>query len=149
MAYFVAEAKRMPSITALRRQLGQKLPAYMVPAYFVQLAEFPRAAGGKIDRGALPSPGTLRPALAAPFVAPRNPGEAKLARLWTEVLGVDEIGVHDPFLELGGDSIRAMQLISRIVDAFQLELSVGTLLVSPTIADMAQVLELHQAEGAA
>ena len=148
VAYFVPEAERTPSITALRRELDQKLPGYMVPAYFVQLAEFPRAAGGKINRGALPSPARLRPALQTPFVAPRNPAEAKLARLWAEVLGLDEVGVHDPFLELGGDSLRAMQLVSRILDVFHVELSVRALLDSPTIADMAEVLALHQAGGA-
>ncbi len=148
VAYFVAEAERTPSIAALRRELGQKLPAYMVPAHFVELAELPRAPGGKINRGALPSPGSPRPGLHIPLVAPRNPDEEKLARLWTEVLSVDEIGVHDPFLELGGDSLRAMQLISRIVDVFHVNLSVRALLVSPTIADMAEVLALHQAREA-
>jgi len=145
VAYFITDAGRTPSITALRRELGRKLPAYMVPAYFVELAEFPRAPGGKVNRGALPSPGNLRPGLPIPLVAPRNPNEARLARLWTEVLRVDEIGVHDPFLELGGDSLRAMQLISRIVDVFHIKLPVRALLVSPTIADMAEALALHQA----
>jgi amino acid adenylation domain-containing protein len=148
VAYFIAEAERTPSITALRRELTQKLPGYMVPAYFVQLDELPRAAGGKISRGALPSPGRLRPKLCVPLVAPRNATEVKLARLCAEVLGLDTVGVHDSFLELGGDSLRAMQLVSRMVDAFQIKLSVRALLDSPTIADMAQVLTLHQAGGA-
>jgi amino acid adenylation domain-containing protein len=147
-AYFVPEGERTPSITALRQELSQKLPGYMVPEYFVPVAEFPRAAGGKINRGALPSPGRQRPALQIPFVAPRNPTELKLARLWTEVLGVDEIGVDDPFLELGGDSLRAMQLMSKIVNVFHIDLPERTPLDSPTIADMAAVLALHQATGA-
>ena len=120
----------------------------MVPAYFVQLTEFPRAPGGKIKRGALPSPDSSRPSLQVPFVAPRNSSEVKLARLWTEVLGVDEIGVHEPFLELGGDSLRAMQLISRIVDVFHIDLSVRALLGSLTIAEMADAVALHQVEAA-
>jgi aryl carrier-like protein len=140
VAYFVPAAGRTPSITALRQALAQKLPGYMVPEYLVQLAEFPRAAGGKINRGALPSPGRLRPPLQIPFVAPRNPAEEELARLWTEILGIDGIGVHDPFLDLGGDSLRAMQLMSRIVKFFDADLSVRTMLESPTIADMAGVL---------
>ena len=148
VAYFVTDAERTPSISALRRELGQKLPAYMVPAYFVELAELPRAPGGKVNRGALPSPASLRPELAIPLVAPRNSNEARLAGLWTEVLRVDKIGVHDPFLELGGDSLRAMQLISRIVDVFHISLPVRCLLASPTIADMAEALAVHQAREA-
>jgi len=148
VAYFETEAGQTVSITALRRELARRLPAYMVPAYFVQLTEFPRAAGGKINRGALSSPGSQRPALPVPFVAPRNPNEAELARLWTEVLSVDAIGVHDPFLELGGDSLRAMQLISRIAGVFDVNLSVRSLLVSPTIAEMAEILASHQAGAA-
>lgn len=112
----------------------------MVPEYFLELAEFPRAAGGKINRGALPSPGRLRPPLQVPFVAPRNAAEEALARLWTEILGIDGVGVHDPFLDLGGDSLRAMQLMSRIVKVFDVGLSVRTMLESPTIADMAAAL---------
>ena len=112
----------------------------MVPAYFVQVEEFPRAAGGKVNRGALPSPGSRRPALRVPFVAPRNPTEAKLARLWSEALNLDAVGVHDAFMELGGSSLRAMQLTSRIADEFQIHLSLRTVFDSPTIADMAQVL---------
>jgi tyrocidine synthetase-3 len=148
VAYFVPEAERAPSITALRQELEKKLPGYMVPAYFVQLAEFPRAAGGKINRGALPSPASVRPALQTPFVAPRSLAEAKMARLWTEVLCLDEVGVHDPFFELGGDSLRAMKLLSRIRNVFHVELSVKTLLDAPTIADVVEVLALHQAGGA-
>ena len=71
-----------------------------------------------------------------------------MARLWAEVLGLDEAGVHDPFFELGGDSLRAMKLVSRILNVFHVELSVRTLLDSPTIADMVKVLALHQAGGA-
>ena len=148
VAYFVSDAERTPSVTALRRELGQKLPGYMVPEYFVQLAEFPRAAGGKIHRGALPAPGSVRPALGTHLVAPRNPIEAALARLWTDVLGLDEVGVHDPFLELGGDSLRAMQIMSRIVNAFHVDVSLETLLHSPTVAEMAEVLARHRAGGA-
>jgi acyl carrier protein len=115
----------------------------MVPAYFVQLAEFPRAAGGKINRGALPIPGKARPALAIPLVAPRNPTEARLAGLWTEALRLDAVGVHDSFLELGGNSLRAMQLVSAIVDAFQVKLSARALFDAPTIAGMADVIALQ------
>lgn len=147
MAYFVPDGEWTLSITALRQELEQKLPGYMVPAYFVQLAEFPRAAGGKINRGALPSPARLRPALQTPFVAPRSPAEVKMARLWAEVLCLDEAGVHDPFFELGGDSLRAMTLVSRILNVFHVALSVRALLDSPAIADMVEVLALHQAGG--
>ena len=77
VAYFVPDAERMPSVTALRRELGQKLPGDMVPEYFVQLAEFPRAAGGKIHRGALPAPGSVRPALGTPFVAHATPSRQR------------------------------------------------------------------------
>ena len=71
-----------------------------------------------------------------------------MARLWAEVLCLDEVGVHDPFFELGGDSLRAMRLVSRILNLFQVELSLRALLDSPTVADMVEVLALHQGGGA-
>ena len=148
VAYFEPTPERIPSVTALRRGLGQQLPGYMIPAYFIEISDFPRAAGGKIDRAALPSPGGERPALIAPFRSPRNPIEETVARIWAEVLGLDEVGVLDPFLELGGDSLRAMQLASRVFATFRVQLSIQSLLDSSTVADVAEELALEQGAAA-
>ena len=78
----------------------------MIPAAFVFLDTLPLAANGKVDRRTLPSPSTLRPHLAGPFVAPRDPVEAHLTKLWTEALSLEQIGVNDDFFDLGGNSIR-------------------------------------------
>jgi acyl-coenzyme A synthetase/AMP-(fatty) acid ligase/acyl carrier protein len=147
VAYFVPAADGSPSVTALRRELSQKLPGYMVPAYFVQLDEFPRAANGKINRGALPPPGSQRPALNIPFSAPRNPTEKKVAQIWCEVLGLEQVGVNDPFLELGGDSLRATQVISRVIDKFHVEISIIVLFDAPTVAEMSAIIARHLAPG--
>jgi non-ribosomal peptide synthase protein (TIGR01720 family) len=94
----------------LRAHLSAALPDYMVPRSIVQLERLPLSANGKLDRAALPAP---QPETAESFEAPRGPAEETLCRIWAEVLRVPAVGVHDDFFELGGDSIIAIQLVSR------------------------------------
>ncbi|MFD5432631.1 amino acid adenylation domain-containing protein [Kitasatospora sp. NPDC127067] len=94
----------------VRAFLGRSLPPYMVPATFTVLESLPLTVNGKVDRAALPAPGQRSAAAAGRHVEPRTPEEEAFAAVWTEVLGVDGIGVHDDFFHLGGDSIRAVQL---------------------------------------
>ena len=92
---------------------------------------------GKVNRQALPEPTKDRPRLEAPFIAPRTPVEEQLAFIWAEVLDLDEIGIGDNFLELGGDSLRAGQVISRVINTFRVELSLSILFEAASVADMA------------
>jgi acyl carrier protein len=135
-----------PTITSLhlRRFLTEKLPHYMVPAHFTLLEAFPLTPSGKIDRRMLSAPAATRPEISTPFIAPRNAIEETLANLWTEILGLEQVGVYDNFIELGGHSLLAAQLISRVRDVFQVELSPSHLFEVATIAGVAQHIEIVQ-----
>jgi len=122
-------------IPQLRNFLTEKLPDYMMPSAFVILDKLPLTPSGKVDRRALPAPDKSRPVLDVELVAPRTPTEEILADIWTEVLSLNEVGVLDNFFMLGGDSIQATQLISRVRDTFSIELSLHRLFESPTIAE--------------
>ncbi|MCY9523581.1 amino acid adenylation domain-containing protein, partial [Paenibacillus apiarius] len=111
-AYVVGGELDFPQLRSL---LSSALPAYMVPASFVQLEQLPLTANGKIDLKALPKPDA---ALAhAPYAAPRTPVEQALVTVWQQVLGVPQVGIHDSFFDLGGDSIKAIQAVSRLMQA--------------------------------
>jgi len=112
VAYIVPRGAEAPTTSELRGWVGAVLPDYMVPAAFVVLAALPLNPNGKTDRAALPVPSGARPELAAGFDAPRSATEARLAEVWGEVLGVDRVGVHDDFFELGGDSILSIQVMA-------------------------------------
>lgn len=112
VAYVVAAGEE-PTAGALRAHLEMKLPDYMIPPVFCLLAALPLTPNGKIDRRALPTPEAARPEIEASFVAPRTPEEEALSRIWAEILGLERVGVHENFFELGGDSIRALLLVSR------------------------------------
>ncbi|MBA2448197.1 MAG: non-ribosomal peptide synthetase [Chloroflexi bacterium] len=140
VAYIVPRGRPAPTVTTLRSALAERLPDYMIPSAFVTLDALPLAPNGKVNRRALPPPGSVRPALGTPFVAPRTPVEEMLAGIWAGVLGLDEIGVHDEFLALGGDSLLATQVAARLGDAFRMELPLPILLAAPTVADQAEAL---------
>jgi hypothetical protein len=128
-------------VPKVREFLQQKLPSYMVPQAFVLLDSLPLTPNGKVDRKALPSPDTATRNLANSFVSPRNPIEAQLTHIWSEVLGLERIGVKDNFFELGGHSLLATQVLSRINSAFELDLSVQIMFESPTIAGIAGYIQ--------
>ena len=111
VAYFAATGA-VPSDEDLRRFLRQRLPEHMLPAIFVPLAALPLNANGKVDRKALPAPSSARGALAG-SAAPRTAREELLAGIWREVLGLDRVGIHDNFFQLGGDSILSIQVVAR------------------------------------
>ncbi|WP_224248813.1 non-ribosomal peptide synthetase [Hyalangium gracile] len=138
VAYVVAP----PEVTAseLRAHMAARLPPYMVPAHFVRLEAFPYNASGKVNRRALPEPD-------APVTgrAPRTAAEELLAGIWASVLGLGGVGVDQGFFELGGHSLLAMQVISRIRDAFGVELPVRALFEDGTVAALAARLEQARA----
>jgi acyl carrier protein len=112
----------------------------MLPSAFVQLAEMPLTANGKVDRRALPSPETVS-AQGGVSTAPRTSVEEMLADIWAEVLGVSRVGVFDNFFELGGHSLLATQVLSRVRHAFNVELQLRSLFENSTIAELAASIE--------
>ena len=104
----------------LRNFLQDKLPDYMIPSAFMLLDELPLSANGKVNRRALPKPEHV--SRAASFVGPRTPAEELIVAIWSQVLGIEKIDVHDNFFDLGGHSLRATQVISRIRELFHVEL---------------------------
>jgi len=130
----------------LRNYLRERLPDYMVPSAFVLLEKLPLTANGKIERKQLPPPERARPPLAQEFIAPRDVGEEALAAIWSEVLGVDRVGVKDDFFELGGHSLLATQVLSRLRETLQMDLSLKSFFESPTIeASIANVSQFGTA----
>ncbi|MBW4546343.1 MAG: amino acid adenylation domain-containing protein [Symplocastrum torsivum CPER-KK1] len=141
VAYIVPNPEQTPTIDGLRRFLKQKLPDYMVPSAFVLLNTLPLTPNGKVDRRALPVPDQSRPDQSVKFMAPRTSIEQQLADIWAEVLRLEQVGVHDNFFELGGHSLLATQVISRLRQAFGVELPVRALFEAPTVADLGTRLE--------
>jgi amino acid adenylation domain-containing protein len=139
VAYVVADQAELAT-DALRRFLAQKLPDYMLPAAFVRLAAFPLTPNGKIDRLALPALTPSRPVLSEAFVAPANLVETILAKTWSEVLKIEQVGRSDNFFELGGHSLLATQLVSRLRKLFQIEIPLRRFFDRPTVAGLAETL---------
>ncbi|HEX8116078.1 MAG TPA: amino acid adenylation domain-containing protein, partial [Pyrinomonadaceae bacterium] len=125
----------------LRGYLKEKLPAYMIPSHFVLLEQLPLTPSGKLNRRALPAPEHARAELSAEYAAPRTPAEELLANLWATILGVERVGVRDNFFELGGHSLLATQVVSRVREAFGVELPLRHLFTKPTVAELAAVVE--------
>jgi acyl carrier protein len=136
----VAAAGSNPSADDLRSFLQSKLPDYMVPSAFLFLDSLPLTSNGKLDRKALPAPDHSRPELYDAFVAPRNAVEAVLANIWAEVLKLEKVGIRDNFFYLGGHSLMATQVISRIRNAFSIEVPLRQIFDAPTIAEMAAII---------
>ena len=137
VAYLVPTARPAPTVTVLRQALAAVVPDYMVPAAYVLVDALPKTPGGKVDRRALPPPGRTRPALDQPLVAPRTPVEATVGAIWQEVLGLDEIGIHDNFFDLGGHSLAASQVIARVTETLHVDLPLRVLFAAPTVTGLA------------
>lgn len=125
-------------VEELIEHLESRLPAYMIPAAFVPMAKLPREHHGRIARHLLPVPDASRPEMRQAYVPPQTEVERKLAEIWGEVLGLEQVGRHDNFFELGGDSILTIQVIAR-ASAAGLRLTPKQLFLNQTIAELAQV----------
>ncbi|SOD64138.1 amino acid adenylation domain-containing protein [Streptomyces zhaozhouensis] len=132
VAYVVPTTERVPDVAELRAHLGRWLPAYLVPAVFVPVAGIPLTGNGKTDRAALPSPEDHRALPAGGRTAPRDAVEEAMARGFAEALDLPEVGVHDNFFALGGDSIRAIRVVGALRRA-GVELTVQELLSHQTV----------------
>jgi amino acid adenylation domain-containing protein len=141
VAYVVGNQKQMPAASEWRAFLIQRLPEYMIPSLFVSLEELPLLPNGKVNRAALPAPDASRPELRREYVAAENPTQARLVELYMNVLALDKVGIHDDFFELGGDSILATRLVSRVRRVFEIELSLRELFWKPTVFELAEVIE--------
>jgi amino acid adenylation domain-containing protein len=144
VAYLVPKDQPRPAVATLRRALAEKLPDFMIPSSYMWVDALPLNANKKVDRRALPDPGNSRPELDTLFAAPRTFIEEAIARIWAEVLSLDQVGIHDKFFDLGGHSLGASRVISRVIQTFQLELPLKALFDSPTVAEMAKVIDATQ-----
>ena len=124
----------------LRRFLRQQLPDYMIPSTFVPLDALPLTPSGKVDRHALLVPDVSWRGLEE-FAPPETPLEEELAQIWAKILGVEQIGIFDNFFDLGGHSLMATQVIHRINETFEVNLTLRNLFEEPTIADLALLIE--------
>ena len=139
VAYVVAEPP--PTLTDLRAELGRRLPDYMLPSALVVLDALPLTASGKVDRRALPAPGTARPAVGGSYRQPAPGVESFLAGLFQEVLPVDKVGADDDFFALGGDSIIGAVLINRLQQELGEIVHVVVIFDTPTVARLAAYLQ--------
>ncbi|MGH7580731.1 MAG: non-ribosomal peptide synthetase, partial [Gemmatimonadales bacterium] len=131
----------------LRAYLAERLPAALVPSAFVFLERLPLTANGKLDRRGLPAPDVPDGRDEGNHTAPRTPLEEAVAGMWSEVLGVERIGVHDDFFALGGHSLMATRIVARLRSAMGIELPLRTLFEAPTVAGLAAVVSGRLADG--
>jgi acyl carrier protein len=152
-AYLVAPTADTTLPTHLRQFAGERLPAHMVPTAYIVLDALPMNANGKVNRQALPQPVAAIPVL--PYAPPQTPFEEIMVTIWQEVLGQEQVGIHNNFFDLGGHSLLATQIISRVRDQFEVDLPVRALFEHATIAAlsarveaimMAELAELDDAE---
>jgi len=138
-AYLVAKEDSVPTARELRAHLRTRLPSYMVPSLYVKLESLPLTPSGKVDRQALP---TAVQALEdhETYVAPRTPVEETQSKIWADVLGIRQVGVEDNFFDLGGNSLMAMQILSRTEAGLGVELSLQNLIESPSVAQFATLI---------
>jgi amino acid adenylation domain-containing protein len=140
VAYAVPEAGSLARAEELRSFLKTRLPDYMLPARFEFLDSLPVNPSGKVDRRALPAPGSERLGSEASYVAPRTEQEKKLAAIWADVLQLDRVSVHDNFFDLGGHSLLAVKLVARVESALGKKLPVISIFQLPTISELAPLL---------
>lgn len=144
VAYVVGDA--LPTPSELREHCTILLPDYMVPAAFVQLGALPTNRSGKLDRRALPAPDDHDIAT-QPYVAPQNALQEDLAKIWSEVLGVERVGIDDDFFALGGHSLLATRMTSNVRTALGFKVALRTVFEHPTVEGLAAAIEAMTGEG--
>lgn len=144
VAYAAVDGAPNLDSNSVREALARTLPAYMLPARIILVEALPLTRTGKIDREALPDPWAGQP---IPYVAPRTATEAIVAKLWADVLGVDRVGVHTDFLELGGDSITAMRIANGLTVCFGEQIDLVHSLTVGTVAGIAGIIDELRAHG--
>ncbi|NEP78778.1 MAG: AMP-binding protein, partial [Okeania sp. SIO3B3] len=150
VAYLVLESEtpegtQTEQIGKLKQYLKERLPEYMIPSGFVVLPQLPLTPNGKVDRKALPVPDNIS-TLSTEYVAPQTETQKLLAEIWQEVLGIEKVGIHDNFFDLGGHSLMATQVVSRVRQTFDLELPLTKLFENSELVSLAQEIELYLAQ---
>jgi acyl carrier protein len=147
VAYVVSEPGAPVPTAELREHLGGELPDYMVPATFMALDALPLTPSGKVNRRALPEPEAGR-GLDSEYIAPRTETEELLAsKIFGSVLGVDQVGVQDSFFDLGGNSLQATQVVSRIRETFNADINLRTLYAASSVESLARLIQEVQEGG--
>ncbi|MFN6461921.1 MAG: non-ribosomal peptide synthetase [Nostoc sp. DedVER02] len=140
VAYIVSKSPQEQTIIELREFLKEKLPEYIIPKAFVILDSLPLTANGKVDRSALKAVNIRSRSIDKIFIPPRTPTESTLAKIWAEVLNVENIGIHDNFFDLGGNSLLAVRLLDQINKEFERDLPLSNLFLNQTIESLAIAL---------
>ena len=135
IAYVVADQSQNNSSDELRSYLKQQLPEYMVPSAVLLLPKIPLNSNGKVDRQALPEPETVQ---SREYLAPKGATEESVAHIWQEVFRRERISTDENFFDLGGHSLMATQVISRIRERFRVELPIRAIFENPTIPGLAE-----------
>jgi amino acid adenylation domain-containing protein len=148
VAYYVTGSTPAPDHSALLNHLRARLPSYMVPAAFVRLEALPLTPNGKLDRNALPEPDPLRLDSETPAAKPTTGVEKTLTQMWSGVLGIAALGIHDNFFDLGGQSLQAMMMLASMASAFKIVVSIREFFEVPTVAQMAELIR-SRSEGVA
>ncbi|MEC1536488.1 non-ribosomal peptide synthase/polyketide synthase [Bacillus sonorensis] len=133
-------SKRELTVKELREFLGNKLPDYMIPAYFVKLDKLPLTKNGKVDRKALPEPDRTA-GTETEYEAPRNKTEEKLASIWRDILDVERIGMNDHFFDMGGHSLKAAAMASKIRKELKTEVPLRQIFKTPTIKGLGEYIQ--------
>lgn len=144
VAYLLPQTGQHRTFADLRSRLKSSLPDYMIPSAVVWLDAFPLTPGGKIDHRALPKPDVFRPDPDEQYVAPKNSLEETLARIWSDVLTIEHLGTNHNFFELGGDSLQATRIVSKIREELGIEVPLRDIFDAPTVAGLALGIELRQ-----
>jgi acyl carrier protein len=139
-AYLVLEEEAHPTVDELRGYLAERLPGYMIPSAFMFIERLPLNANGKLDRQSLPGADASHFATDACYVAPVTEMERAVAELWRELLGLELVGVHDNFFDLGGHSLLMVQMQSRLQEILRREIAIIELFQYPTVSTLARHL---------
>ncbi|SFN56516.1 non-ribosomal peptide synthetase [Xenorhabdus japonica] len=145
VAYVIPQSDFTPDANSLREQLNTHLASYMIPNAFIMLESFPLTGSGKLDRKALPAPD--RSAIASrEYEAPQGEIEQQIAAILQGLLGLEQIGRHDSFFDLGGNSLSIIQLMARLRDEFHLEVSIQDIFAHPELSELAELIASRQIE---
>ncbi len=141
VAYVVTQGEHAPSAGELRQYLSEKLPEYMIPSAVMYLEDFPRTPQGKVDRRALPAPEISRAHIERTYRAPRTATQERLVSIWESLLSIERIGIDDNFFQIGGHSLLATQIISRMREAFHVDLPLRWMFERPTVSGIAEAID--------
>lgn len=141
VSYFVPKNGETVSLEEVNRYLARRIPDYMMPAYVMHLEAIPLTSNGKLDRRALPVPAVDRSEMEKVCVAPRNEIEEKVAGVWREVLRLEQVGVHDNYFVVGGNSLSAVRTVSRLKELFERQILVRDLFENATVAELSKMIE--------